>query len=203
VIVCRAGAIVLLVGFSFDGGLFKLATASVFWTLLELGQSRVSRVGAGALMQRNQSGDLAVASKKLFPGRYYIGIHLMEPSALSSAEGFIGWRMQLSPGVIDSRWKACMGFLILGNFVLFVVAWRYSKHLRKEAWFNEWKEGRSRLKVKHATLGVRQSTVGFQKNMCSYCGQKIAFPLNRVGECIHCPNCAVEIILCEPPEPMK
>ena len=34
---CRAGAIVLLVGFWFDGGLFKLATASVFWILLELG----------------------------------------------------------------------------------------------------------------------------------------------------------------------
>jgi hypothetical protein len=35
---CRAGAIVLAVGFWFDGGLFKLATASVFWILLELGQ---------------------------------------------------------------------------------------------------------------------------------------------------------------------
>ncbi len=37
--VCRAGAIVLLVGFWFDGGLFKLATGSVFWVLLELGRS--------------------------------------------------------------------------------------------------------------------------------------------------------------------
>jgi len=35
---CRAGAIVLAVGFWFDGGLFKLATASVFWILLELGR---------------------------------------------------------------------------------------------------------------------------------------------------------------------
>jgi O-antigen ligase len=34
---CRAGATVLAVGFWFDGGLFKLATASVFWILLELG----------------------------------------------------------------------------------------------------------------------------------------------------------------------
>ena len=34
---CRAGAIVLLIGFWFDGGLFKLATASTFWILLELG----------------------------------------------------------------------------------------------------------------------------------------------------------------------
>jgi len=37
---CRAGAIVLLVGFWFDGGLFKLATASTFWILLELGSVR-------------------------------------------------------------------------------------------------------------------------------------------------------------------
>lgn len=34
----RAGAIVLAVGFWFDGGLFKLPTASVFWILLELGR---------------------------------------------------------------------------------------------------------------------------------------------------------------------
>jgi hypothetical protein len=36
--VCRAGAVVLLVGFWFDGGLFKLATAAPFWILLELGR---------------------------------------------------------------------------------------------------------------------------------------------------------------------
>ena len=36
---CRAGALVLLVGFWFDGGLFKLATASTFWILLELGRA--------------------------------------------------------------------------------------------------------------------------------------------------------------------
>ena len=37
--VCRAGAIVLLVGFWFDGGLFKLATGAAFWILLELGRA--------------------------------------------------------------------------------------------------------------------------------------------------------------------
>jgi hypothetical protein len=36
---CRAGAIVLLVAFGFDGGLFDLPTAAVFWILLELGTS--------------------------------------------------------------------------------------------------------------------------------------------------------------------
>ena len=35
---CQAGALVLLVGFWFDGGLFKLATAAPFWILLELGK---------------------------------------------------------------------------------------------------------------------------------------------------------------------
>jgi O-antigen ligase len=39
----RAGAIVLLVGFFFDGGLFKLATGSMFWILLELGRVDVYR----------------------------------------------------------------------------------------------------------------------------------------------------------------
>lgn len=38
-IACRAGVIVLLVGFWFDGGLFKLETASTFWILLELGNA--------------------------------------------------------------------------------------------------------------------------------------------------------------------
>jgi hypothetical protein len=38
-VACRAGALALLVAFWFDGGLFTLATASVFWILLELGTS--------------------------------------------------------------------------------------------------------------------------------------------------------------------
>lgn len=37
--VYRAGALVLLVAFWFDGGLFELATAAPFWILLELGAS--------------------------------------------------------------------------------------------------------------------------------------------------------------------
>jgi O-antigen ligase len=36
---CRAGALAMLVEFWFDGGLFDLPTASVFWILLELGTS--------------------------------------------------------------------------------------------------------------------------------------------------------------------
>lgn len=37
-IACRAAVIVLLVGFWFDGGLFKLPTAATFWIFLELGR---------------------------------------------------------------------------------------------------------------------------------------------------------------------
>ncbi|MGH7237908.1 MAG: hypothetical protein ACREGF_05215, partial [Candidatus Saccharimonadales bacterium] len=37
---CRAGALAMLVAFWFDGGLFTLATAAVFWILLELSQMR-------------------------------------------------------------------------------------------------------------------------------------------------------------------
>ena len=39
--VCHAGAIVLLVGFWFDGGLFNLPTAATFWILLELGSVKI------------------------------------------------------------------------------------------------------------------------------------------------------------------
>ena len=49
--VCRAGAAVLLVGFWFDGGLFKLATAAPFWILLELGreESEPAKIEDGGL----------------------------------------------------------------------------------------------------------------------------------------------------------
>ena len=38
-IICRAGGTVLLVGFWFDGGVFELATASLFWIMPELGRA--------------------------------------------------------------------------------------------------------------------------------------------------------------------
>ena len=52
---CRAGAIVLLVAFWFDGGLFALPTASVFWILLELGTSDlVANRNCGASSSMNE-----------------------------------------------------------------------------------------------------------------------------------------------------
>src|ERR1035437_4392102 len=50
-ITCRAGAIVLLVGFWFDGGLLKLPTAATFWFLLELGSVTLHK---GAANQTNE-----------------------------------------------------------------------------------------------------------------------------------------------------
>ena len=41
---CHAGAVVLLISFWFDGGLFRLATATVFWVLLELGREHGPRM---------------------------------------------------------------------------------------------------------------------------------------------------------------
>ena len=52
---CRAAVIAMLVEFWFDGGLFKLATASVFWILLEL----------GSLEMGDGSWKLAKAKKEL------------------------------------------------------------------------------------------------------------------------------------------
>ena len=49
-IACRAGAVVFLVAFWFDGGLFTLATGSVFWVLLELGVEPRMRGPAGSLL---------------------------------------------------------------------------------------------------------------------------------------------------------
>ena len=40
---CLAGALVFIVAFWFDGGLFKLPTAAMFWVLLELGAYRPSK----------------------------------------------------------------------------------------------------------------------------------------------------------------
>ena len=37
---CLAGALVFVVAFWFDGGLFRLPTAAMFWVLLELGSAR-------------------------------------------------------------------------------------------------------------------------------------------------------------------
>jgi O-antigen ligase len=52
---CRAGAVTMLVAFWFDGGLFKLATAAVFWILLELGVERGRKIEAEQQKAENSS----------------------------------------------------------------------------------------------------------------------------------------------------
>lgn len=48
---CRAAVLVFVVAFWFDGGLFKLPTAAMFWVLLELGAHRSEKtVDSGELM---------------------------------------------------------------------------------------------------------------------------------------------------------
>jgi hypothetical protein len=51
---CRAGAVAMLVAFWFDGGLFVLPTAAVFWVLLELGQSRSAECGVGSKREEDR-----------------------------------------------------------------------------------------------------------------------------------------------------
>ena len=59
---CRAGAIVLLIGFFFDGGLFKIATGSIFWILLELG-----RMNASPGSMKTPNGNLPIDWKQTSP----------------------------------------------------------------------------------------------------------------------------------------
>ena len=55
---CRGGAAVLLVGFWFDGGLFKLATAATFWMLLELGREEDHEIHSAAEPQPEELNKL-------------------------------------------------------------------------------------------------------------------------------------------------
>jgi len=68
---CRAGALAMLVAFWFDGGLFKLATAAVFWILLELGAETQTRnppsPGSGAA--RAESGKAETFQKSEIKNR--------------------------------------------------------------------------------------------------------------------------------------
>ncbi|HZI33431.1 MAG TPA: O-antigen ligase family protein [Candidatus Binatia bacterium] len=56
---CRAGAIMLLVGFWFDGGLFKLPTAVVFWTLLELSRLEFTLPKTGSISVAGKQSSLS------------------------------------------------------------------------------------------------------------------------------------------------
>jgi len=61
-VACRAGALAMLVAFWFDGGLFTLAIAAVFWILLELGNSN-----AEGRMKNAETGQTIVSEDVNFP----------------------------------------------------------------------------------------------------------------------------------------
>jgi DNA-directed RNA polymerase subunit RPC12/RpoP len=136
---------------------------------------------------------------------YYTGVHWLEPSAVTNAERFIGWRLQLQPETVVFRWKVFQGYLIVASAAVLILIWRQSTLLRKEAWFRKWRESRAQSPKrieKRARSDKPKPTDEYMKIICSHCGQKIAFPLNRVGESIACPSCATRIVLREPPTQM-
>jgi DNA-directed RNA polymerase subunit RPC12/RpoP len=138
---------------------------------------------------------------------YYAGVHWVAPSALSSMEHFIGWRLRLQQAFVDRQWKIFQLYLIVSSFVFLVLiwyhSWYHSKQLEKELWFKQWLESRAQQsKERHASSKKPPPTEDYTKNVCSHCGQKIAFPLSCVGESIACPHCATRITLREPPARM-
>lgn len=62
-VACRAGALVLAVAFWFNGGLFILATASVFWILLELGAETQKRNAASGRAETETSLVASIVGK--------------------------------------------------------------------------------------------------------------------------------------------
>lgn len=98
---CRAGTIVLLVGFFFDGGLFKLATGSVFWILLELGRGYVYRRDTET-QRSDLSSDQVMSQVSVAPGRlarwgiwlrrgaWILGVVAVSESAVLLSTPFLG-----------------------------------------------------------------------------------------------------------------
>ncbi|MGH7979674.1 MAG: O-antigen ligase family protein, partial [Limisphaerales bacterium] len=75
---CRAGALAMLVEFSFDDGLFRLPTACVFWILLELGAAR-----SGNQWPSRQMTQSAEAERRGLNARSN-----SEPTSFTKATGF-------------------------------------------------------------------------------------------------------------------
>lgn len=134
---------------------------------------------------------------------YYVGVHLVEPSALPNLERFIGWRLQLQPEAVDRRWKLFQLYLLVTGVVFAILIWRQSRRLGKEVWLKQWQEKREQTpKETSAAPAPAPPACEFRKNTCAHCGQKISFPLSRAGEHIACPHCTAQITLREPPLPM-
>jgi len=135
---------------------------------------------------------------------YYAGVHLVEPSALPNAERFIGWRLQLQPETVDARWRIFQLCLMVTSTVFLILfwhsSWRQAQQLKQQAWFKQWQQSRAQLsQPKPVSPQQPLPADDYTKNVCSHCGQKIAFPLSRVGESIACPHCGARVTLRQPP----
>lgn len=63
-LICRAGAIVLLIGFWFDGGLFELSVGPIFWMLMELGRAIPRQTGEKRMQKPLEPTYVRCYSKK-------------------------------------------------------------------------------------------------------------------------------------------
>jgi len=97
--IAASSAIVLLVGFWFDGGLFKLPTCVVFWVLVELG--RAGFLTANDAKHANAEGGASVRASRLFSS--------LAPPAQGGAHG-------VTRPTIVLRWLAAI--TALGALVL-------------------------------------------------------------------------------------
>lgn len=131
---------------------------------------------------------------------YYVGAVLVNSPALFSAERFLGWRLQVEPTTVAAWWKVILAYLITASLASLYLTWTPLKPGRNQA---ESKSGEKmktpQLTKKPVTRMNLENTGDYMKIVCPHCGQKIAFPLSRVGENIACPHCAARIRLQEPP----
>jgi hypothetical protein len=134
---------------------------------------------------------------------YYVGIGMLQPNALVNTRQFFGWRLQVSPATVDLLWKSLPVYLLLTSAVFLVLLWRRSARLGNAAWFRQWQESRKQqLQERSIPPKAIETAAGQTKNQCPQCGQKIAFPLSRIGEELACPKCACLITLRAPPATM-
>lgn len=117
----RAAALAMLVGFWFDGGLFRLATAALFWVLLELGKAEGFQGVARRLDSSLEAS--AVARTNAFEGRFRqtAGFTLAELLVVISVIGTI--TALLLPALAHAKGRA-QNATCANHFRQLTMAWR-------------------------------------------------------------------------------